>query len=395
MGTKVALVADSHFDQHSRFDECIRLHDWIADDAAARGVTLTLHAGDVYERKSTPLERQAAAAWFQRMADLGSVFVARGNHDALDDLPLLERLETRHAIRVFERAGVLPIGPTFGDGAIAVLGWPQRGHLHAALAGAGMSHELVEAAAGDALRAVLRGLGGQLALHGGPKLLLAHAMVRGSMTSTGQPLVGCDFEIGLDDLELANADAYLLGHIHKGQAWKIGDAPCIYPGSPRRTAFGEIEAKGYVVLELDEHGLIGWEFVEAPATPMVQVDATWFADGGNGGIMTPGGWRATLDQVRGAEVRLRYSVPADRREQARAQGAELVEQMLRAGAISVKVEEEVLAETRARAPEVAAAATLADKLLALWELKQFEPGSRLDALLGKASALEEAHRHAA
>jgi exonuclease SbcD len=386
----VALVADSHFDQHSRFDECIRLHNWIADDAAARGVTLTLHAGDVYERKSTPLERQAAAAWFQRMADLGSVFVARGNHDALDDLPLLERLETRHSIRVCERAGVLPIGPTFGDGAVAMLGWPQRGHLQAALAGAGVSHELVEAAAGDALRAVLRGLGGQLALHGGPKLLLAHAMVRGSVTSTGQPLVGCDFELGLDDLGLANADAYLLGHIHKGQAWKIGDAPVIYPGSPRRTAFGELEAKGYVVLELDEHGVIGWEFVEAPATKMVHIHAEWGEDDieCGAGLCTVGGWRKSVEDAKGAEVRVRYLVPADKRDAARAAAAELAEVLRKGGAINVKIEEEVLAETRARAPEIARAATLTDKLEALWAAKQFDPGTRREALLGKASDLE-------
>src|SRR6185436_749582 len=96
----LAHVADSHFYEHSRFEECIRLHNWIAEDAKARGVELTVHAGDVYERKSTPLERQAAAAWFQLMAALGPVVVARGNHDAIDDLPLLERLETLHPIEV-------------------------------------------------------------------------------------------------------------------------------------------------------------------------------------------------------------------------------------------------------------------------------------------------------
>jgi exonuclease SbcD len=384
--SKVALVADSHFDEHSRFEECIRLHDWIADDAAARGVTLTLHAGDVYEKKSSPLERQAAAAWFQRMATLGVVVVGRGNHDAIDDLPLLERLETDHPIDVYERAGVV----VWNGVAIAVLGWPQRGHLQAALGGAGVvSHELVEAAAGDALRAVFRGFAAKWADHKGPKLLLAHAMVRGSVTSTGQPLVGCDFEIGLDDLGLANADAYLLGHIHKGQSWKIGDAPVIYPGSPRRTAFGESEAKGYVVLELDEHGVIGCEFVEAPATPMVHLEARWEGPDAAFCRNIPTG-----DFENGAEIRLRYETASDARDAARAAAEQVRQVLLERGAVHVKVEEVVIAETRARSPEIAAAARLDEKLAALWAAKNFEPGERRSPLLAKAHQLEETN-HAA
>ena len=57
----VAVVADSHFDEASRFEECQRLHAWIADDMAARGVDVVLHGGDLYERRSTPAERRSAA----------------------------------------------------------------------------------------------------------------------------------------------------------------------------------------------------------------------------------------------------------------------------------------------------------------------------------------------
>lgn len=383
----IALVADSHFDERSRFEECIRLHDWIAEDAKSRGVELTLHAGDVYERKSTPLERQAAAAWFQKMAVLGPVVVARGNHDAIDDLPLLERLETDNPIDVFERAGLF----AWPSVAIAVLGWPQRGHLQAALGGAGVvSHELVEQAAGDALRAVLRGLGDRMADFKGPKILLAHAMVRGSVTSTGQPLVGCDFELGLEDLALANADAYLLGHIHKGQAWKIGDAPCIYPGSPRRTAFGELEPKGYTIVDVDEHGVIGCEFVEVPATPMVHLEATW-QDGLFEGTHTD----VVHAEHRGAELRFRYHVPSDQRDAAAAAAAQFRGELLELGAASVKIEEVVASSTRARNPEIAAATTLASKVEALWNAQKFEPGDRRDALLAKVAAVEEEARNAA
>lgn len=386
----IALVADSHYDERSRFAECIRLHNWIAEDAKARGVTLTLHAGDLYERKSTPLERQAAAAWVQQMAALGPFVIGRGNHDAVDDLPLLEKLETTHPVFVYERAGLCEHLALSHGIAIAVLGWPQRAHLHAALEAAGVkdaSHEMVENAAGEALRAVLRGLGDKLAQWDCPKILLAHAMVRGSKVSTGQPLVGCDFEIGLEDLALARADAYLLGHIHYGQAWKIGDAPCIYPGSPRRKDFGEIEPKGYTLIDVDEHGIIACEFVEVPATPMIHVETNWT------GETFDGGWEQ-LDTIEGAEVRFRYHVTSDQRDAA-AGAAAVAREWLLKRAVVVKVEEVVETTTRSRTPEVAAAVTLADKLQCLWRARGFDPGERREALLAKLSTVEEEARNAA
>lgn len=405
----MALVADSHFHEASRFEECLRLHDWIANDAAARGCNAWLHAGDVYEKRSTPIERDAVGAWVQQMGRLGPGVIVRGNHDAVDDLRILERLDTdRNPVHVVQDARVVRLPGV----SIACLSWPQRARLAALLPD--RSKEEVEAAAGDALRAVLRGLGHEL--EGCPesdcRLFLGHVMVRGSRTSVGQPLVGCDFELGLEDLALVgSADAFLLGHIHKGQDWDVAGAPAIYPGSPRRTAFGELEPKGYVVVEHDGHGL-RWEFVEAPATPMVQLEAEYK-------VTTPAGMGAPAHHFvvfdtedgqgriggmpgfgyppcRGAEVRLRYRVADDQREAAAAHAEEWRRFALEhAGVLSVKVEEVVTVDTRARTPEVAAARTLTDKVQALWTAQQFDPGDRLGGLLAKLGEVEEEARHAA
>lgn len=372
---RIAVVADSHFDEHSRFEECKRLHAWIHDDARERGVELTLHTGDVYERKSSPLERAAAASWFQSMALLGPVVVVRGNHDAVDDLPLLERLDALHPIHVVQDARVL----RFDSLSIAAVAWPRKAALLAAFGS--QSIEDGQRTAADALRAVFRGLGAELASEPGPRLLAMHAMVRDSVTSTGQPLVGCDLEVGLEDLALLDAHAYLLGHVHKGQDWLIGSAPCIYPGSPRRTAFGESETKGYVVVETDESGVLGWEFVPVPATPMVHVSAAW-----EDRVLR----HQEAGSVRGAEVRLRYTTPSDQRVAAAAAAESLRDSYVAGGAIHVKVEPIVLAEQRARAPELARAKTLEEKLEALWSAQGFEPGERREALLGKVHQLEEA-----
>ena len=98
--------------------------------------------------------------------------------------------------------------------------------------------------------------------------------------------------------------------------------------------------------------------------------------------------------VAGAEIRLRVRVSTDHREAARRAALAVREELLSRGAISVKLEEVVIAETRSRTPEVARAVTLPAKLEAFWASKGFAPGDRRDALLGKALELEEAHRAA-
>lgn len=378
---RVAVIADSHFSERSRFEECVRVHDFIADEIRAREVDLVVHTGDVYDAKSTPEERRAVARWVARCADVAPVLIVRGNHDAVGDLPLLERLRTRHQVIVEERAGTHTFDTPHGRIVVGALAWPQTARIahelgHVSLEASGL-------AAGEALRAVVRGIGARMAecSEGVVRLFATHAMVRGSMTSTGQPLVGCDLEVSLDDLALANAHAIALGHIHKPQSWVVpDDCHTIYPGSPRRTSFGEVEAKGFVVLDFDGARLTSWQRVETPCARMLLVSATWAA-----GAMRWTGANQTPDLVGsldGAEVRLRYTVEGDRRDEARAAARELEERWLAAGAALVKVEEEVVATQRARAPEIAAAVSIEDKLRALWARQGVE-GERVERLLGR------------
>jgi len=374
---KVAIIADSHFDQTKRFEETIRLHDWIAEDCRRRGIDLFEHAGDVFERKSTELERLAAFSWFQKMADLAPGVVVRGNHDKLDELPALAKLDG-HPITVVEEAAVVEIAGAL----IACVAWPRKSALLAATGSD--SHEGSEQLAAEAIRNVLRGLGDEMRGHDGPTMLLAHAMVRDSVTSTGQPLVGCDMEIGLEDLALVGASAYFLGHIHMSQHWLIAGAPCWYPGSPRRTAFGELEAKGYLLATWEGARLVSVEFIEAPATPMILVDDEWSADE----------WRAGAhglpDSCAGAEIRFRYRVASDQRDAAHAAAERCRADWLAEGAICVQVEEQVRLEQRTRADAIPVHATLTEKLEAYWAAKQFDPADRRSALLSKLRQIEEA-----
>lgn len=378
---KVAIIGDSHFDEHSRFAECIRLHDWIADDARARGVDVVLHAGDVFERKSTPAERNAFASWVRRIADFAPLVIVRGNHDAVGDLAIFASLDTSKTVIVEEAADCHAVCTDAGELVIGCLAWPRKAEL---VASGAFGDD--EGAAGRALRAVLSGFRDEFeSVERLPRILLTHAMVRGSMTSVGQPLVGMEMELGLEDLALAGADFIALGHIHMPQDWDAAGVPAVYPGSPRRTTFGEVEDKGYIVATFDGPKLVGWERVVVPATPMYLADARVDADGNRGHVT------GLPDEIpAGAEVRFRVHGPASQREKIREIGRDATALLTQVGAV-VKVEEVITAETRARAPEVAKAATLADKLSAFWASKGIPiTGERLARLVSKANKLEGA-----
>lgn len=396
---RVAFIADSHFDETpgGRFGECTRLHDWITEDLATRKIDLVVHGGDLFERRSTPRERAAAADWLRDVAELAPVVLVRGNHDAIGDLSIFGRLRTRHPIVVEEAAGVHQLAGVN----VACLAWPRKAELLARMEGAGK--QAGEQAAADALRNVIRGLGAQLDQREGPELFLAHAMVRASRVSTGQPLVGCDLEVGLEDLALARADGYLLGHIHLGQHWTVDvdgfKAPVIYPGSPRRTAFGESEPKGYVVLELGENGVESWTRVPTPATPMLLVEGELVdaecPESGEAMRALQVSEAPRGGELQGAEIRLRYTVDAEEREHAKHEAEAWKKSWLGQGAAAVKLEALVRSTTRARVPEIAEASTLEDKLAALWRARGEEPEpERRQLLVAKAHQLEQEVRDA-
>lgn len=372
---KIAIIADSHFDERSRFDECVRVHQWIAEDASNRGCSAWLHAGDVYNRKSSPVERKAVIEWVERMQQyVGSGAIVRGNHDSPLDLWPLERLETndlQYTVTVVE----YPHSISLGGVTVQCLPWPNRASL------LGESREQSEQNIADALRNVLRGLSKKRG--NAPRILLSHAMVRGSSTSAGQPLVGCDCEVGLEDLALCASDFYALGHIHMPQDWTIDGAPVVYPGSPRRTAFGEVEQKGYVVVEFDGPRLVGWERIETPCAPMLLHDAVFSLEGG---LL----YKSDASPV-GAEIRLRYSTTDEHRALAKVAANEERDRLIAQGAAAVKIEEVVTVDTRARVPEVALARTLKDQLIAHWNAQTDSPdGSQRDRMLAKLGKLEAA-----
>lgn len=375
---RLLASGDNHFCRHLRFAECIKVHAFMVEQARELEVDAFLDSGDIFDAGSDPDERQAVADFTKAMAEVCPVVISKGNHDRPRDVALFRRLHTRHPVIVEEGAGVHYVA----GAAIAAMAWPERAHLLAAL-GNSASADL---GMREALQAVLRGLGQQLEQHDGPRILLGHFMVDGSVASTGQPLLGMPINVGLSDLSLARAHLTVMGHIHMAQRFELETGPAFYTGSPFRTDFGQLEPKTILFAEFDGQRLVETREIETPCAPMLHIDATW----------VDGQLRTAFPDVRGSEIRLRYSVAAEERDAARNAAATLRTELLDlAGAVSVKVEEQVIATKRARAPEVARAVTIGDKLDAHWASIGFEPDQELrEALHTQAQAFEQEVAHA-
>lgn len=384
---KALISGDHHWDRSSRWEECLKVHGFMVDVAEREKVDLFVSTGDIYERASTPDERLAVAEWLDQMAELCPVLIVKGNHDQQRDCMLLSRLQTNHPVIVVESAGVHRISVGKETLAVAAVAWPERARILAQARELGTAE--ADTVASDALGSVLRGLGAELDLFDGPKLAVGHFMVDGSIVSTGQPLIGQAMNVGLADLAMLNADIVVMGHIHKPQDWLHGGVPYVYTGSPYRTSYGELEEKSIVLVDWNaKGGRVSWSRIPTPCARMFLIDEEWDRD-----ILADRiGWvmGGLPPDVKGAEIRFRYAVAPDQREAARASAAEIRERLLAAGAADVQLEECVRAVTIARAPEVAAAKTLPDKLSALWLARGTMPEpARRDQLLDMARQLEE------
>ena len=371
-----AGIGDTHVSLSNRWEEGNRILDFFVEDIKRRQVGCVIHTGDVLDKLSRPDERLQVARFGQASAGVAPNVWVRGNHDAPHDLSIFDWrfLRTEYPLIVEESAGVHDVG----DFLVGAVAWPKKAWLIA---------DQDHADERKALQDILRGISAWEAIAENriaqpadmprkPRILAMHGMISGAQTSLGQPLVGCDMEIALDDLALANADLILLGHIHLPQNYVVNGAPVLYTGSSRRTAYGEVEEKSYVLATFTQAAdlqpgtdsrvferaaaqsvwSVSVERIPLPATPMYLIDGEYRDN------------QLILDApeaqyvISGSDVRLRYRCTSQTRDAARAAAERTRDQYLQTGAASVMVDEQLTVVSTARAPEVARAATLPEKL---------------------------------
>lgn len=180
---------------------------------------------------------------------------------------------------------------------------------------------------------------------------VSHGTVYGCLTEHGVPMAGFDHEFTTGALFGAQAQAFMLGHIHRHQAWECNDQLIAYPGSIGRFHYGEEGEKGFLLWEICAQSA-QFVFQATPARRTIDI----FFDG-----------KPNLEAIRtavaeqridGAFVRVRWNVPDEDRHDVD-RGA--IERLLKAAA-GVKLEGRIVPVIRTRAAGISQAATIADKV---------------------------------
>lgn len=354
---RIASSGDWHVDEHNRFAETLEILNWFVQDITLQRPDLICIGGDsapVSVRPMTPVERNALASVYQRLATVAPVFIVKGNHDCADaDIDIFSRLQSDRLIRAFSTPAVVRgFTESKQPFVFGALPWPSKGFLMARARQDGIKLDDVNAACREAMRALLMRMRLEFDEEVGTtphvvRILSGHLNVTGSDVG-GFALVGQDVEVGSADLEATGADVVLLGHIHKRQSF---GSRVHYPGSIRRVDFGEEgEEKGYLLIDVEPGLDPKVEFRQAPGRVMQTIHVA-IGEGTEtyDGLVTPG-----------AELRVIVDVDEERRSTL--DEAQILQNM--AGAGSVKLEYRVTPKQRVRAPEIREARTDADRLRA-------------------------------
>lgn len=369
---KLLHLSDSHFSERRRLGDTVAIHQHISNLARERGVDLIVHAGDWFERRSTGPERNALATFIQGLPC--PLFGVKGNHDAPEDLTIFNEIETEHPVCIMERPDVEYLSSyAKAKPNVALIGvpWFDRAHIVQNLGV--LDREEGRAQASAIAEQYVKMLAGQVAearAAGFIPIVVGHLMVAGSIVSSGQCLIGTTVELSPHSLFEMGASYVALGHVHLRQEWYGGRVA--YCGSPEAHDFGEPEEKGVYIVTIDDatREFVSSEFVPVPSRRIVRLE----------------GDVDDQQDIQGALVRLRLRLtPA---EIAAFDREATIADLMAKGAADVKLEfvaENVVAE---RAPEIAAAQTVADKLRCYMESKGEFSDAAFGLLADKLNVIE-------
>jgi hypothetical protein len=377
MTTTFVHIGDIHLGPNGREAERLRVLDQIIGKARQMAdLGAFLIPGDIHHARSTPDTRNAFADRLVQMASLAPTILAYGNHDQVSELEIFGRLHTTWPIYVVSGPEVLRLALPNGQGAaVAVLPYPSRGGLIAA--GSTADETLQEAYVG--LEAIVRSFALELndaVADGLMPLFIGHVAVSGALASNLQPQIGREMSIDKALLDLLGPIYKGLSHIHLPQ--EIGGA--WYAGSISPCDFGEQELKRFLVVHYHRVDSEDWRYdveswpIDTPRLFRARGELTRDGFTLEPSAEYPESWA-------GCEVKVTYSFLASERNV-------LDHNLVRIpfeGALRLEVEPVAVPDRALRAPEVAAAHTLAAKVAA-WA--SFSGATVSDGVPNKLAQLE-------
>lgn len=397
---RVAHFSDLHYGGKSLV-EADRCFGAAIDRAIALRVDAAVVSGDATDH-ALDLHAPAARCLAQqicRLADHCPVLLLQGtfSHEPPGTLALLRLLGGRFPVHVVER--IEQVGLTAEGGWIVSSDWrfaapPQACRalfncvpsVNKAAVAAAVGATEASQAVGEHLAELLRGfapINDAARKQGMATLGVSHGTVFGCLSEHGVPMAGFDHEFTTGALFAAHTQAFLLGHIHRHQAWHrdgpVGRQTIAYAGSIGRFHFGEEGDKGFLLWTV-EADAAACRLEPTPARRTIDITFEGRPD-----VQRMKDVLAE-HQISGASIRVRWTVgDEDRGAVDRAAIAALL-----SDAAEVKLEGRIVPVVRQRAAGVSRLASLADKVLAWSTVAEVSPEPMLNCLHLLESAEPEA-----
>jgi exonuclease SbcD len=369
---RIAHFSDLHYGPKN-LAEADRCFGAAVDRAIALRVDAAVLSGDATDH-GLDLHAPAAERLFaqvRRLADHCPVLMLQGtfSHEPPGTLAIFRLLGGRYPVHVADRIGQVAL--TARGTWHASAGWcfdrlPDEARalfscvptVNKAAVAAAVGAADAAQAIGEQLALLLRGyapIHRMARAQGMPTIGVSHGTVFGSLNEHGVPMAGFDHEFTTGALFGAEAQAFMLGHIHRHQAWEQDSGAgrqCIaYAGSIGRFHYGEEGEKGFLVWEV---GADQARFTLEPTPARRTIDIVF------DGKPDLDALRAAVAQqdVAGAFVRVRWTVADEDRH---AVDRAAIERLL-AGAAQTKLEGRIVPVVRTRAAGIAQLGALADKV---------------------------------
>lgn len=270
---KIIHTADWHID--ANLIEAGRCLQFLCNQASEIQPDLIVVAGDMFNSADIRLDSEAARLAMSTIVTLKSyskhgvlILIGTPSHDGLaakifDGIDKVMVADKPNSI-IFHTPG-----EDWDRFVVSVLPQPTKQYLESRLSG---DIEDVNRAMSEALTSICAGFGiASQENPPGPHICVGHFSVRGAHISPTQQMMGYDIELSSNQLDLANAEVWCLGHIHHAQEVAPG---AYYSGSLFRVDFGERDSRPGFFIHGIEAGAEGWEvesvFMETPASSMAK-----------------------------------------------------------------------------------------------------------------------------
>ena len=367
---KILHTADLHIEQGPRLEDQREILARIVKIARDERPDLIVVAGDIYghtvPHRSTPSERLEAMSFVRNLSEIATVVIVRGNHDHAEDIEGL-RYAAANPVWVWGDAVHYGYGRD-GDPNIHIytLPYPWKSHWMQGRRASSVEEAQAEIqSALDDLFATWRA-SIELQRRADPDavhVVIGHVQVRGTEAGPGVVLAGQEIEVTRDQLEDIGADYVALGHIHARQT--IGDR-IHYCGSPWHTEHGRhLPDRSVSIVEVEAGKAPVIRQIPTHCRPFVTLDYRWSQPEGEDAPRWTKNPTDDVGCIVGAEVKARLTVPAQHR--ASCPWEEELQLLRDHGAHRVIPEPIVEPMVRVRAPMVAEARSLPDKLVAYWD----------------------------